>query len=129
MLTGGSAPTRDGWFYEPTVLAAVDPDDPLLDHEVFAPVAPIVRFSGDDDALALANHTEFGLAAYVYSGDLARVPPVAGGIYSGVVGVNRRFVSEPAAPFGGMKQTGLAREGSHAGLLEFVETKYIAASW
>ncbi len=129
VLTGASIPTREGWFYQPTVLSAVDRDDPLLDHEVFGPVAPVVAFSGEDEALELANDTEFGLAAYVYSGDLGRGLRLADGIESGVVGINRGFVSDPAAPFGGMKQSGLGREGSHAGLLEFVETKYIAASW
>jgi succinate-semialdehyde dehydrogenase / glutarate-semialdehyde dehydrogenase len=129
VLAGGNAPSRPGWFYEPTVLSRVDRDDPILDHEIFGPVAPIVSFRGDDDAVALANDTEFGLAAYVYSGDLARGLRAAEGIEAGVVGLNRGFVSDPAAPFGGMKQSGLGREGSHQGLLEFLETKYIAASW
>jgi succinate-semialdehyde dehydrogenase / glutarate-semialdehyde dehydrogenase len=129
VLAGGNAPSRPGWFYEPTVLSRVDRDDPILDHEIFGPVAPIVSFRGDDDAVALANDTEFGLAAYVYSGDLARGLRAAEGIEAGVIGLNRGFVSDPAAPFGGMKQSGLGREGSHQGLLEFLETKYVAASW
>jgi succinate-semialdehyde dehydrogenase / glutarate-semialdehyde dehydrogenase len=129
VLTGGSSPDRPGWFYEPTVLAGVARDDAILDHEIFGPVAPIVSFTDEDDAIALANDTEFGLSAYVYSGDLARALRVGEAIEAGVIGVNRGFVSDPAAPFGGMKQSGLGREGAHDGLLEFLETKYIAASW
>jgi succinate-semialdehyde dehydrogenase / glutarate-semialdehyde dehydrogenase len=129
VLTGGQAPERPGWFYEPTVLSHVDPDDGLLDHEIFGPVAPIVSFADEDEAVSLANDTEFGLAAYVYSGDLARGLRVGEAIEAGIVGVNRGFVSDPAAPFGGMKQSGLGREGAHDGLLEFLETKYLAADW
>jgi succinate-semialdehyde dehydrogenase/glutarate-semialdehyde dehydrogenase len=129
LVTGGEVPARDGWFYQPTVLRRVDKDDPLLRHEIFGPVAPITSFSTDAEAIELANDTEFGLAAYVFSGDLARGLRTAEAIEAGVVGVNRGFVSDPAAPFGGMKQSGLGREGAHDGLLEFLETKYIAASW
>jgi succinate-semialdehyde dehydrogenase / glutarate-semialdehyde dehydrogenase len=128
-VTGGVAPDRQGWFYEPTVLGRVDRDDAILSHEIFGPVAPIVSFTDDDEAVELANATEYGLAAYVYSGDLARGLRAAEAIEAGVVGLNRGFVSDPAAPFGGVKQSGLGREGAHQGLLEFVETKYIAASW
>jgi succinate-semialdehyde dehydrogenase / glutarate-semialdehyde dehydrogenase len=129
VLTGGSAPDRPGYFYEPTVLARVDADDDILDHEIFGPVAPVVRFGDEDEAVGLANDTEFGLAAYVYSGDLARGLRVGEAIEAGIVGVNRGFVSDPAAPFGGMKQSGLGREGAHDGLLEFLETKYLAVDW
>jgi succinate-semialdehyde dehydrogenase / glutarate-semialdehyde dehydrogenase len=129
LLTGGRIPSGQGWFYPPTVLAAVDADDPLLAHEIFGPVAPITSFTTDDQALELANASEFGLAAYVYSGDLARGLRFAEGIEAGIIGLNRGFVSDPAAPFGGMKQSGLGREGAHDGLLEFLETKYIAADW
>jgi succinate-semialdehyde dehydrogenase/glutarate-semialdehyde dehydrogenase len=129
LVTGGEVPAREGWFYQPTVLSRVDKDDPLLRHEIFGPVAPITSFSDDSDAIELANDTEFGLAAYVFSGDLARGLRTAEAIEAGVVGVNRGFVSDPAAPFGGMKQSGLGREGAHDGLLEFLETKYIAADW
>ncbi len=129
VLTGGQAPARPGWFYEPTVLSRVDPEDGLLDHEIFGPVAPIVSVADEDEAVAIANDTEFGLAAYVYSGDLARGLRVGEAIEAGIIGVNRGFVSDPAAPFGGMKQSGLGREGAHDGLLEFLETKYLAADW
>ncbi|MEX0705760.1 MAG: NAD-dependent succinate-semialdehyde dehydrogenase [Nitriliruptoraceae bacterium] len=129
VLTGGSAPDRPGYFYEPTVLAGVAPGDGLLSHEIFGPVAPVVPFESEEQGIAMANDTEFGLASYVFSGDLGRALRVAEQIEAGVVGINRGFVSDPAAPFGGMKQSGLGREGSHEGLLEFVETKYIAASW
>jgi succinate-semialdehyde dehydrogenase / glutarate-semialdehyde dehydrogenase len=129
VLAGARIPSGPGWFYEPTVLAGVDRDDPLLAHEIFGPVAPVTSFTTDDEALELANATEFGLAAYVYSGDLARGLRAAEAIEAGVVGLNRGFLSDPAAPFGGMKQSGLGREGAHEGLLEFLETKYIAAAW
>ena len=129
VLTGGDAPSRPGWFYLPTVLAKVDRDDPLLDIEIFGPVAPVTTFSTDDEAIELANDTEYGLASYLYTADLSRGLAVAEAIEAGIVGVNRGFVSDPAAPFGGMKQSGLGREGGHEGLLEFLETKYIAASW
>jgi succinate-semialdehyde dehydrogenase/glutarate-semialdehyde dehydrogenase len=111
------------------VLSRVDSDDPLLAHEIFGPVAPITSFRSDDEAIALANDTEFGLAAYVYSGELGRGLRTAESIEAGIVGLNRGFVSDPAAPFGGMKQSGLGREGAHEGLLEFLETQYIAAAW
>lgn len=129
IVIGGGTPDRPGWFYEPTVLTQVDRDDAILAHEIFGPVAPIVSFSGEQEAIELANDTEFGLSAYVYSGDLGRALRVGEAIEAGVIGINRGFVSDPAAPFGGMKQSGLGREGSHDGLLEFLETKYIAASW
>ncbi|HSK23031.1 MAG TPA: NAD-dependent succinate-semialdehyde dehydrogenase [Egicoccus sp.] len=129
VLVGGKSPAGPGWFYEPTVLGRVDRDDPLLAHEIFGPVAPVTSFGSDDEAIELANASEFGLAAYVYSGDLGRGLRTCEAIEAGIVGLNRGFVSDPAAPFGGMKQSGLGREGAHEGLLEFMETQYIAASW
>jgi len=129
VLVGGNSPAGPGWFYEPTVLARVDHDDPLLDHEIFGPVAPVTTFTTEDQAIELANDTEFGLAAYVYSGDLARGLRTCEAIEAGIVGLNRGFVSDPAAPFGGMKQSGLGREGAQDGMLEFLETQYIAADW
>lgn len=129
VLVGGQAPARPGWFYEPTVLSRVDQEDPLLAHEIFGPVAPVTTFSSDDEAIELANATPFGLAAYVYSGELGRGLRTAEAIEAGIVGLNRGFVSDPAAPFGGMKQSGLGREGAHDGMLEFLETQYIAADW
>jgi succinate-semialdehyde dehydrogenase/glutarate-semialdehyde dehydrogenase len=121
---GGVVPEGDGAFYPATVLA-VKSDNPILDHEVFGPVAPIVTFSSDEEAIALANATEYGLIAYVYSQDLKRSIRVAEAIEAGMVAINRGVISDPAAPFGGVKQSGLGREGGFAGIHEFLETKYI----
>ena len=129
VLTGGQAPDRVGYFYEPTVLDSVPVGAGILNHEIFGPVAPIVRFSDPDEAIALANATEYGLVSYVYSGDLRRALQAAEALEAGMVGINRGVVSDPAAPFGGVKQSGLGREGAHEGLLEFTETKYIAVDW
>jgi len=129
VLVGGVLPDGPGSFYPPTVLAGLSPDDPILDVEIFGPVAPVVSFSSEDEAIALANATPFGLAAYVYTSDLARALRVSERIDAGMVGVNRGFISDPAAPFGGVKQSGLGREGGHEGLLEFLEAKYIAVDW
>jgi len=129
VLTGGGSPDGPGYFYLPTVIRDVRPDSKLLRHEIFGPVAPIVAFNGEEEGIRMANDTEFGLASYVYTGDFGRAMRVAEGIDAGVVGVNRGFVSDPAAPFGGTKLSGLGREGAHDGLLEFLETKYIAAQW
>jgi succinate-semialdehyde dehydrogenase/glutarate-semialdehyde dehydrogenase len=127
--TGGRAPDRRGYFYLPTVLDQVPRDAGILSEEIFGPVAPIVRFSAADEAVMLANSTEYGLVAYLYSRDLRRALRVAEALESGMVGINRGVVSDPAAPFGGVKQSGLGREGAHDGLLEFTETKYIAVDW
>jgi succinate-semialdehyde dehydrogenase / glutarate-semialdehyde dehydrogenase len=129
VLTGGHAPGRAGYFYEPTVLDNVPAGAEILSEEIFGPVAPIVRFSDADEAIALANDTEFGLVSYLYSGDLRRALGVAEALEAGMVGINRGVVSDPAAPFGGVKQSGLGREGAHEGLLEYTETKYIAVDW
>ena len=127
--TGGRAPDRRGYFYLPTVLDQVPRDSGILSEEIFGPVAPIVRFSDADEAVTLANSTEYGLVAYLYSRDLRRALRVAEALESGLVGINRGVVSDPAAPFGGVKQSGLGREGGHDGLLEFTETKYVAVDW
>jgi succinate-semialdehyde dehydrogenase/glutarate-semialdehyde dehydrogenase len=129
VLTGGVAPDRRGYFYSPTVLDNVLPGAAILDQEIFGPVAPIVRFTAEEDAIAWANDTEYGLVSYVYSGNLSRSLRVAEALESGMVGINRGVVSDPAAPFGGVKQSGIGREGGHDGLLEFTETKYIAVEW
>ena len=129
LLTGGRAPQRQGYFYEPTVLSEVSVDARVLREEIFGPVAPIATFEGEDEAVALANATEFGLVSFVNSRDLGKALRVAERIESGMVGINRGVVSDPAAPFGGWKQSGVGREGAHDGLLEYLETKYIAASW
>jgi succinate-semialdehyde dehydrogenase/glutarate-semialdehyde dehydrogenase len=129
VVLGGHAPDRPGYFYEATVLDHVPAGAGILSQEIFGPVAPIVRFSDSDQAIALANSTEYGLVSYLYSADLRRALRVAEALESGMVGINRGVVSDPAAPFGGVKQSGLGREGGHDGLLEFTETKYIAVDW
>jgi succinate-semialdehyde dehydrogenase/glutarate-semialdehyde dehydrogenase len=128
-LAGAARPERSGYFYEATVLGAVDCEDPILSEEIFGPVAPIVSFADEEEAVAFANATEHGLAAYVVGGDLARALRTAERIEAGIVGINRGFVSDPAAPFGGVKQSGLGREGGREGIEEFLETKYTAVSW
>jgi succinate-semialdehyde dehydrogenase / glutarate-semialdehyde dehydrogenase len=129
VLTGGHAPDRKGFFYQPTVLDSVPAGAGILSEEIFGPVAPIVRFTSQDEAVALANNTEYGLVSYLYSQDLRRCLQVAEELEAGMIGVNRGVVSDPAAPFGGVKQSGIGREGAHDGLLEFTETKYIAVDW
>jgi succinate-semialdehyde dehydrogenase / glutarate-semialdehyde dehydrogenase len=129
VLTGGTAPDGRGWFYPPTVLHQVAPDAGILREEIFGPVAPIVSFESVDDAVAMANDTEYGLVSYVYSGDLAEGLRVSERLDSGMVGLNRGVVSDPAAPFGGTKQSGVGREGGHEGMLEYLESKYIAVDW
>jgi succinate-semialdehyde dehydrogenase/glutarate-semialdehyde dehydrogenase len=123
---GGSTPDGPGAFYPATVLADVAPDAPVLDVEIFGPVAPIVTVSGDDEAIALANASEFGLISYVYAPDPGRGLAVAEQLEAGMVAVNRGSLSDPAAPFGGVKQSGLGREGGFDGVHEFLESKYIA---
>ncbi len=131
VATGGRRPAdRDrGFFYEPTVLAGVAPDSPITDEEVFGPVAPIVAFDDEATAVARANDTIFGLVAYVFTGDLKRGLRVAEALEAGMVGLNEGLVSDPAAPFGGVKQSGLGREGGHEGVLAFCEQKYVRVSW
>ncbi|GLW28219.1 NAD-dependent succinate-semialdehyde dehydrogenase [Actinoplanes regularis] len=128
-VTGGSRPDGPGFYYPPTVLTGVGPDSAILREEIFGPVAPIVTFIGEDEAVRLANDTEYGLVAYVYTGDLARGLRISEAIEAGMVGLNRGLVSDPAAPFGGVKQSGIGREGGHEGLLEYLESKYIAVNW
>jgi succinate-semialdehyde dehydrogenase/glutarate-semialdehyde dehydrogenase len=128
-LIGGSVPERTGWYYDPTVLVDVPADAEILKEEIFGPVAPIVTFTTEDEALRMANDTEFGLVAYLYTGDLARGLRVSEALESGMVGLNRGLVSDPAAPFGGVKQSGIGREGGHEGLLDYTESKYIAVAW
>ncbi len=127
--TGGSRPSGAGFYYPPTVLTGVAPDAAILREEIFGPVAPIVTFTDEAEAVRLANDTEYGLVAYVYTTDLARGLRVSEAIEAGMVGLNRGLVSDPAAPFGGVKQSGIGREGGHEGLLEYLESKYIAVSW
>jgi succinate-semialdehyde dehydrogenase/glutarate-semialdehyde dehydrogenase len=122
--TGGKSPAGVGAFYPATVLT-VKNDNPILNQEIFGPVAPIVITTSDEEAISLANATEFGLIAYVYSADLKRAMKVAESLESGMVAINKGVISDPAAPFGGFKQSGLGREGGFAGIEEFLETKYI----
>jgi succinate-semialdehyde dehydrogenase/glutarate-semialdehyde dehydrogenase len=122
--TGATTPDGPGAFYPPTVLE-VDKADEILANEVFGPVAPVVLFDTDEEALAMANDTEYGLISYVYSQDLKRAIRFAEGIEAGMVGINRGLLSDPAAPFGGVKQSGLGREGGFDGIHEFLQTKYI----
>jgi succinate-semialdehyde dehydrogenase/glutarate-semialdehyde dehydrogenase len=129
VLTGGGRPDRDGCFYEPTVLTEVPPGAELLREEIFGPVAPVVSFDTEDEAIRLANDTEYGLVAYLYTGDLARGLRVSERLEAGMVGLNRGLVSDPAAPFGGVKQSGIGREGGHEGILDYLEATYVAVSW
>jgi succinate-semialdehyde dehydrogenase/glutarate-semialdehyde dehydrogenase len=124
LLLGGTTPDGVGAFYPATVVT-VDKTNPILNNEVFGPVAPIVTFEGDAEAIELANATEYGLISYIYSSDLKRAIRTAEAIESGMVAINRGVISDPAAPFGGVKQSGLGREGGFAGIYEFLETKYI----
>jgi succinate-semialdehyde dehydrogenase/glutarate-semialdehyde dehydrogenase len=129
ILTGGRIPQRAGYFYEPTVIVDVPHSARMFREEIFGPVAPIATFDSIEQAVHLANSTEFGLVSFVHTRDLSKALAVAEQIESGMVGINRGIVSDPAAPFGGWKQSGIGREGAHDGLLEYLETKYIAASW
>ena len=130
VLCGGDMPSGAGFFYPPTVLASVSEDSEMAQEEIFGPVAPLYRFETEEEAIASANDTEYGLAAYVYTRDLARGLRVSSGIEAGMIALNRGLVSDPAAPFGGVKQSGLGREGGqHHGIAEFMEAKYIATSF
>ena len=124
VLTGGKTPDGPGAFYPATVLE-VDKSAEILNHEVFGPVAPVVVFDTDAEAIELANSTDFGLISYVYSENLKRAIQISEAIESGMVAINRGLISDPAAPFGGVKQSGLGREGGFDGIHEFLETKYI----
>jgi succinate-semialdehyde dehydrogenase/glutarate-semialdehyde dehydrogenase len=125
-LVGGTAGTGPGYFYPPTVLASVPADATLLREEIFGPVAPIVAFDDEAEAIAAANDTEYGLISYVFTRDLNRAIRVSEAITTGMVGVNQGVVSNPAAPFGGTKQSGYGREGGREGIEEYLEVKYIA---
>jgi succinate-semialdehyde dehydrogenase/glutarate-semialdehyde dehydrogenase len=129
VLVGGGELERAGYFFAPTVLTNVPAEAPVLHEEIFGPVAPITVFDEEAEAIARANDTEYGLVSYLYTRDLARGLRVAEALDTGMIGLNRGIVSDPAAPFGGTKQSGLGREGGHEGLLEYTESKYIAISW
>jgi succinate-semialdehyde dehydrogenase / glutarate-semialdehyde dehydrogenase len=129
VVTGGGRPDAEGCFYPPTVLTEVPPGAELLREEIFGPVAPVVAFDTEEEAIQLANDTEYGLVAYLYTGDLARGLRVSERLEAGMVGLNRGLVSDPAAPFGGVKQSGIGREGGHEGILDYLEATYVAVSW
>jgi succinate-semialdehyde dehydrogenase/glutarate-semialdehyde dehydrogenase len=126
VLLGGQSLGDRGYFYAPTVLADVPDDARLLEEEIFGPVAPIATFSSEQQAIEAANRTEYGLVAYVYTRDLDRAFRVCEAIESGMIGLNQGVVSNPAAPFGGVKQSGFGREGGFEGIGEYLETKYVA---
>jgi succinate-semialdehyde dehydrogenase/glutarate-semialdehyde dehydrogenase len=125
-IVGGEPLDGPGYFYAPTVLKGVAPDARMLKEEIFGPVAPVIGFDSEDDAIAAANDTEFGLVAYVYTRDLKRALGVCEALETGMVGLNQGMVSNPAAPFGGVKQSGFGREGGYEGIEEYLETKYVA---
>jgi succinate-semialdehyde dehydrogenase/glutarate-semialdehyde dehydrogenase len=129
VLTGGKKPEGPGFFYPATVLDNVPDGAKMLNEEIFGPVASIQTFTSEDEAIRRANDTEYGLVAYLYTKDLSRGMRVSEKLDFGMIGLNRGLVSDPAAPFGGTKQSGLGREGAHEGLLEFMETQYISVSW
>jgi succinate-semialdehyde dehydrogenase/glutarate-semialdehyde dehydrogenase len=126
LLVGGDAPDGPGFFYNPTVLVDVPAGSAINTEEIFGPVAPITTFVTDEEAVAAANDTEYGLASYVYTRDLARTIKVAEALDFGMVGINTGLVSNPAAPFGGMKASGFGREGGFEGIEEYLETTYVA---
>jgi succinate-semialdehyde dehydrogenase/glutarate-semialdehyde dehydrogenase len=125
VVVGGSAREGAGWFYHPTVLTDVPADADLATEEIFGPVAPVSTFSTDDEAVRMANDTEYGLVAYLFTNDLSRALTVSEALEFGMVGVNQGIVSNPAAPFGGVKASGVGREGGFEGIDEYLETKYV----
>jgi succinate-semialdehyde dehydrogenase / glutarate-semialdehyde dehydrogenase len=129
VLTGGKVPNGKGYFYPATVLTNVPDDAAMLREEIFGPVASIQAFKSEDEVVKRANDTEYGLVAYLYTKDIGRGMRVSERLEFGMVGLNRGLVSDPAAPFGGMKQSGIGREGAHEGLMEFLETQYISLNW
>ncbi len=129
LLVGGQRPNSVGYFYPATVLTDVPDNAELLRDEIFGPVAAIQRFTDEADAIARANDTEYGLVAYLYTADLTRGLRISEQLDFGMIGLNRGLVSDPAAPFGGMKQSGLGREGAHEGMMEYLETQYVSVVW
>jgi succinate-semialdehyde dehydrogenase/glutarate-semialdehyde dehydrogenase len=127
-LTGGSAVDGPGYFYQPTVLSDVHEGARLLTEEIFGPVAPVISFATEEEGIRAANATEYGLAAYVFTQNFKRAIRVAEALETGMIGLNQGIVSNAAAPFGGIKQSGFGREGGHEGMREYLETKYVAVS-
>jgi len=129
IVLGGVVPDGKGFFYPPTVLTDVPDEADMASEEIFGPVAAIQTFSDDDEVIEKSNDTEYGLIAYVFTKDLARGMKVSERLEFGMVGLNRGLVSDPAAPFGGVKQSGIGREGAQEGMKEFLETQYISVEW
>ncbi len=129
ILVGGKKPEGPGFFYPATVLCNVPDDAKMLNEEIFGPVASLQTFKSEDEVIKRANDTIYGLVAYLYTRDLSRGLRVSEKLEFGMIGLNRGLVSDPAAPFGGMKQSGIGREGAHEGLMEFLETQYISVNW
>jgi succinate-semialdehyde dehydrogenase/glutarate-semialdehyde dehydrogenase len=125
VLTGGSAVAGEGYFFEPTVLTGVATDARMMREEIFGPVAPIATFRTEEEAVELANSTEYGLASYVFTSDLSRVIRVTEALEYGMIGINQGVISNPAAPFGGVKASGFGREGGYEGIEEYLETTYV----
>lgn len=129
ILTGGAAPDGKGFFYPPTVLVNVPDNAALTCDEIFGPVASLQAFKTEDEVIRRANNTEYGLVAYLYTRDVGRGLALSEKLEFGMIGLNRGLVSDPAAAFGGVKQSGIGREGGHDGLMEFLETQYISVTW
>ena len=129
VLTGGKRPDGPGFFYPATVLTDVPDSAAMLRDEIFGPVASIQTFKSEDEVIKRANDTEYGLVAYLFTKDLSRGMRVSEKLDFGMIGLNRGLVSDPTAPFGGMKQSGIGREGAHEGLMEFLETQYVSVNW
>jgi succinate-semialdehyde dehydrogenase/glutarate-semialdehyde dehydrogenase len=129
ILIGGKRPEGRGYFYAATVLANVPDNAKMLNEEIFGPVASLQTFKDEAEVIRRANDTEYGLVTYLYTKDLRRGMRVSEKLDFGMIGLNRGLVSDPAAPFGGTKQSGIGREGAHEGLKEFLETQYISVSW
>ncbi len=129
VLTGGSLTNGPGHFYPPTVLTNVPDDARCFHEEIFGPVAAVTRFTSEDDVVERANATEYGLVAYLFTKDVKRGLKLSEKLEFGMIGLNRGLVSDPAAPFGGVKQSGIGREGGHEGLMEFLETQYVSVEW
>jgi succinate-semialdehyde dehydrogenase/glutarate-semialdehyde dehydrogenase len=124
-VTGGNSSERGGTFFEPTILANVSNSMLVVTEETFGPVAPVIPFESDEEVVKLANNSQFGLASYFYSRDIGRIWKVAEALEFGMVGVNTGLFSNEVAPFGGVKQSGLGREGSSWGIDEYLEMKYV----